>query len=311
MHYRRFLLFVFAFLMVFRLASAQDALSVDEQTIIQHVDHGVTPVYPPIAKAAQFEGTVVVQVRVGTGKIESIRVVSGPAILQATVLDSLRHWTFHPFVKNGSPVAVTGTISFEFNAATGLVSLASSPAGNGPKRGEEKIAKRLLSLSGECRKGILARTDYPATTSVCKQAAETAAEFAPDVRFIEKREAFVSAAWAFLDSGDLRTALTYAAKAVDVVKLGHDDDSGQNAAYWVKGMVERSLGDLTAADQDMVSAEEFERKRILWADQVGLEPSDGYRRILREVLRFHSQVLQQLNRPEEAQKKLDEAAKYK
>jgi TonB family protein len=311
MHYRRFLLFVFAFLAVFCLASAQDVLSVDEATMIQHVDHRVTPVYPPIAKVAQVQGAVVVQVHVGTGKIESISVISGPAMLQQTAIDSLKQWTFRPFVKDGSPVAVIGTISFEFNAATGMVSLESSHAGNGPKRGEEKIAKRFFSLSAECRKGILARTDYPATTSVCKQAAETAMEFAPDVRFIEKREAFVSAAWAFLDSGDLKTALTYAEKAVDVVKLGHDDDSGNNAAYGVKGIVERSLGDLTAADQDMALAEDFERKRILWADQVGLEPSDGYRRILGQVLRFHSEVLQQLNRPEEAQKKLDEAAKYK
>jgi tetratricopeptide (TPR) repeat protein len=146
--------------------------------------------------------------------------------------------------------------------------------------------------------------------AACKEAAETVDEFAPDIRFIEKRYAFVNAARAFFNGGDLKNALTYADKAVDIVKMGHDDNSGCNAAYGIRGIVEGKLGDLTAADQDLIKAEEYGRKEITWAEQVGFESSDRYKQFLAQDLRFHAQVLQQLNRPDEAQKKLDEAAKF-
>jgi TonB family protein len=311
MHCRRFPILVFAFLMAARLASAQEVLSIDKLTLIQHADHPVYPVYPPIAKAARIDGTVDIAVQIGvTGKIESMKIVRGPAMLQQSARDCLEQWNYRPFVKDGKPVVVTGTVSFVFNATTGMASPEFILAGDRPTRGEEKIAKRFSPLLGECKKDISARPDDPAATSVCKQAAETAEEFAPDGHFIEKREAFVSAAWAFLDSGDLKTALTYAVKAIDIVKLGHDDDSGSNAAYCVRGIVEGKLGELEAADQDMVLAEDFERKKIVWAEQVGLELSDSYRRDLGRDLRFHAKVLKGLSRPDEAQKKLDEAAKY-
>jgi TonB family protein len=311
MQYRGLFTLVLASLTISSLGLAQEVVAVDKVTLMQHVDHYGTPVYPPIAKAAGIDGTVDIAVQIGmTGKIESMKVVRGGAVLQQASIDCLEQWTYRPFVKAGKPVVVTGTVSFVFNATTGATSSEFTLAGDKPKRGEEKIAKRFSPLLGECKRDISARPDDPAATSVCKQAAETAEEFAPDGRFIEKREAFVSAAWAFLDNGDLKTALTYAVKAIDVVKLGHDDDAGSNAAYCVRGLIEGKLGELEAADQDMVLAEDFERKKIVWAEQVGLEPSDSYRRDLGRDLRFHAKVLKGLNRPDEAQKKLDEAAKY-
>jgi len=45
---------------------AQSALEVDAKAIQQHIDHKAFPVYPPIAKAAQVEGTVVFDLRIGT-----------------------------------------------------------------------------------------------------------------------------------------------------------------------------------------------------------------------------------------------------
>jgi TonB family protein len=310
MHYRRLFLLVLSFLFFSLFGSAQDVIQVDQLILNQHADHRVYPVYPPIAKAAQVQGTVVFKVQVGkTGKIESMNVVSCPAMLRQATIDALREWKYRPFVKDGLPVVVSGTVSFEFNALTGTVSFGSGLVETGPKRGEEKILKKYLPLSEECRKAISAQTDYPTAVSVCEQAAETAAGFAPDVRFVEKRSAYVYAADAFDITGDLKTAFIYAAKAVDVVKLGHDDNLGSNAAYGIKGIVEGKLGNLIDADQDLTIAEDFERKGIVWAEQVEFDRSDNYKRVLTQDLRMHAQVLQGLNRPDEAQKKLDEAAK--
>jgi len=305
------LLFVLALLVFSLIGSTQDVIQVDQQILNQHADHRVYPVYPPIAKAVQIQGTVVFQVQVGkTGKIESMNAVSCSSMLRSAVIDALREWTFRPFVKDGLPVVVSGTVSFEFDAFMGTVSFGPSLEENRPKRDEEKIVKRFLPLSEKCKKAISAGIDYPIAASVCTQAAETAAEFAPDVRFIEKRSAYVRAADALELTGDLKTALTYAGKAVDVVKLGHDDNSGSNAAYGIKGFVEDKLGDLIAANQDLTAAEDYERKEITWAEQVGFERSDSYKSVLAQDLRLHAQVLQSLNHPDEAQKKLDEAAKY-
>ena len=64
---------------------AQDALQVDAKTIQQHIDHRVFPAYPQIAKAAHVQGTVVFDLRIGTtGKIESMKVVSGPGVVTAS-----------------------------------------------------------------------------------------------------------------------------------------------------------------------------------------------------------------------------------
>ena len=300
MRYRRFLLFAPVFMAISFLCSAQEVISVDEITLNQHVDHRVAPVYPPIAKAAGIQGTIVFQVQVGTtGKIESMKLVSGPAMLQQAAIDCLKQWTYRPFEKNGSPMAASGTVSIAFDLGK-----------DGPTPKEEEIARRYFPLDEVCRKAVSARTDYQAAAVACKKAADTAGEFAPEVRFIEKRSIYVWTAYAFLYSGDLKTALVYAKKAVDVVKLGHDDNSGSNAAYGVKGIVEGNLGDLKSADRDLSLAEDFGRKGIVWIEKEAPSLREEYRRPLVQDLRFHAQVLQQLNRSDEAQKKLEEAAKY-
>lgn len=280
---------------------AQEPIAVDAATLEQHVDHRVDPVYPPIAKAARIQGTVVFEVRIGTtGKLESMKVVSGPAMLQQAAINCLKQWTYKPFEKNGSQSAVTGQVSIEF-------SLGMTAAG---AKKDEEIAQRYFSLDGKCRQAVSANTDPAAAAAICKQAADIADEFAPDMRFIEKRSAFVWTAYAFMDSGDLKSALRYADKAVEVVKLGHDDNSGSNAAYGVRGMVEAKMPDLTAADQDLMVAEDFERKGIAWAEQEKFEHGDSYKRTLARELRIHAQVLGGLHRTDDAKKMLDEAAKY-
>jgi len=88
MHCRRFLLFVLAFLAISFYSSAQEVISVDSPTLDQHVAHRVGCLYPPIFKAANSFGTIVLHVQVGvTGKIESIKIVSGSPILRQAAID--------------------------------------------------------------------------------------------------------------------------------------------------------------------------------------------------------------------------------
>ncbi|MGA9960003.1 MAG: TonB family protein, partial [Acidobacteriaceae bacterium] len=75
----------------------------------------VQPIYPPIAKAARIQGTVVLAATIGkNGSIQDLKVVSGPAMLQQAALDAVRRWRYRPTVLDGVPVDVDTTISVVF-----------------------------------------------------------------------------------------------------------------------------------------------------------------------------------------------------
>lgn len=74
------------------------------------------PVYPPIAKVTRIQGTVVMQATISeTGTVESLRVVSGPAMLQQPALDAVKSWRFKPYLLNDKPVEVETTVSLIFS----------------------------------------------------------------------------------------------------------------------------------------------------------------------------------------------------
>ena len=328
MRYAKFLLIVLALTAASLRGTAQDVVPVDAPTLDQHVAHREAPEYPPSAKAAGVEGTVVFEVQVViTGKIESMNVVSGPEELRQAATDCLKQWTFDPFLQDGSPVAATGPVFIEFSLGKDAPAPKDEPSLKPkdepavkkdepvakkaePVANNERIVGEYAAASDECHKELSAGTDYKSAFVSCKKAAEIAEQFGPDRGYAEKRAAFVSAAWASMYGGFMKAAFTYAGKAVDVVKLGHDDDPGTNAAYGAKGIIEGKLGFLPDADQDLTIAEDSERKAIAAVGTDSPDVSATYKQALVQELQFHAQILQALNRADDAQKKLDEAATY-
>lgn len=92
---------------------------------ISRIDEGmlltrIEPVYPPLAKIARVEGTVVLAAMIGAdGRIENLRVVSGPPMLMGAALDAVRQWRYRPTMLNGRPVEVETTISVRFTLRQG------------------------------------------------------------------------------------------------------------------------------------------------------------------------------------------------
>ena len=73
------------------------------------------PIYPPIAKAARVQGTVVLQATISkTGSIENLHVISGPAMLQQAALDAVKTWRYRPYLLNNEPVEVETTVNVIF-----------------------------------------------------------------------------------------------------------------------------------------------------------------------------------------------------
>jgi periplasmic protein TonB len=75
----------------------------------------IRPVYPAIAKAAHVEGRVVIEATISqTGAIESLHVVSGPAMLQSSAIEAIRAARYQPYRLNGQATAVQTTIIVNF-----------------------------------------------------------------------------------------------------------------------------------------------------------------------------------------------------
>ncbi len=75
----------------------------------------IRPIYPAIAKAAHVEGAVVVEALISkTGAIESLHVISGPAMLQGAAIEAIRAARYQPFRLNGEPTEVQTTITVNF-----------------------------------------------------------------------------------------------------------------------------------------------------------------------------------------------------
>lgn len=73
------------------------------------------PVYPPIAKAANASGTVVVQVLIDEdGKVMQAHAVSGHPLLRKAAEEAARNARFSPTQLSGQPVKVTGVITYNF-----------------------------------------------------------------------------------------------------------------------------------------------------------------------------------------------------
>jgi len=72
----------------------------------------VNPVYPPKAKQAGIEGSVVLDAVISKeGVPEHLSVQSGPRDLQPSALDAVRQWRWEPFLLNGDPIEVETTIT--------------------------------------------------------------------------------------------------------------------------------------------------------------------------------------------------------
>jgi protein TonB len=88
-------------------ASARVAMGVMTGLLIKKVQ----PVYPPEAKYAHIQGTVVLQAVISkTGDVVDLEVVSGPIELVVSAVNAVRKWKYRPYLLMGKPVAVSTQI---------------------------------------------------------------------------------------------------------------------------------------------------------------------------------------------------------
>ena len=80
----------------------------------------VQPTYPPLAKTARIQGSVILNALISkAGNIENLRVMSGHPMLVQSALDAVKQWKYKPYILNGEPVEVETTITVNFNLSGG------------------------------------------------------------------------------------------------------------------------------------------------------------------------------------------------
>ena len=92
----------------------------------------IPPSYPPLAQHMNVQGSVVLQALIAAdGSIESLRVMSGPAILSNAAQQAVREWHFKPVYQNGQAVETKATITVNFSIRVADSSANTTLAENG------------------------------------------------------------------------------------------------------------------------------------------------------------------------------------
>jgi protein TonB len=75
----------------------------------------VQPVYPPLARSARIQGSVVLEALIGRdGTMQNLKLISGHPMLVPAAIDAVSQWRYRPYILNGDPIEVETQITVNF-----------------------------------------------------------------------------------------------------------------------------------------------------------------------------------------------------
>ncbi len=259
--------------------------------LLTHAD----PLYPPIAKAAHVQGSVLLHVDVDIhGQITKVEAIGGPAMLKAAAVDAVKQWTYTPFEVDGkvSAVRVVVVVPFSLGIPTET------------EKSDQAIGQAYFPKSDECRRAS-ALGKWDDSVKLCGEAVVIADRFPdPKSRSNEIRGAHQSLAMALFFSGKLQESLKEANEAVVLAQSSLTAKNAEYASvYFSRGMAEHALKMPAEAGRDYSVAEDSYRQSIVQLPDM----TKQYGFSLGRVLAFHSILEEQLGHLETSKKLRDEA----
>jgi protein TonB len=80
----------------------------------------VQPAYPPLARQARIQGTVILQAQISKdGNVENLQLVSGHPMLAPAAIEAVKQWKYKPYLLNGEPTPVDTQIQVNFTLSGG------------------------------------------------------------------------------------------------------------------------------------------------------------------------------------------------
>jgi TonB family protein len=75
----------------------------------------VAPLYPPLARQARIQGTVVLNIVINkSGEVRDLQLYSGHPILAPAAIQAVKQWRYRPYEQNGQPVEIKTTVQVNF-----------------------------------------------------------------------------------------------------------------------------------------------------------------------------------------------------
>jgi len=75
----------------------------------------VPPAYPPMAKTQRISGSVTIDALIdANGRVTTMKVISGPALLQEAAKDALKQWKYEPATLDGKAVPMHLSVTIQF-----------------------------------------------------------------------------------------------------------------------------------------------------------------------------------------------------
>lgn len=101
-----------------QIVSTTQILQVPGDVMQQRIRHRVAPDYPPDARRAGVQGTVLLRAVVsGTGAVTEVAYLGGPELLSRAALEAVRWWKYEPYLLNNQPITVETTVAVNFRLA--------------------------------------------------------------------------------------------------------------------------------------------------------------------------------------------------
>jgi protein TonB len=108
---------VLLFFTVFLGAQVSHKIAVSAGVMAGNKLAGLTPQYPPIAKAERIQGTVVLSIVIDTdGKVKAqdTKLISGPPELFEAAKNAVATWRYRPYLVKGRPMEVASQVDVKF-----------------------------------------------------------------------------------------------------------------------------------------------------------------------------------------------------
>ena len=73
------------------------------------------PAYPAMAKTEHISGAVAIDALIdASGRVTTMKVISGPTLLQEAAKDALKQWKYEPATLDGKAVPMHLTVTLQF-----------------------------------------------------------------------------------------------------------------------------------------------------------------------------------------------------
>jgi TonB family protein len=124
-----------------------DAVNVDSKVMGGSLLKKVQPSYPPLARQARIQGTVVLSALINkSGDITDLTLISGHPMLAPAAIAAVSQWKYQPYLLNGEPVLVKTTVKVNFTLSDSPAGTIANIPGTNPRLQIREGAMRALRI---------------------------------------------------------------------------------------------------------------------------------------------------------------------